>query len=114
MSSISVEPCTFALFGALGDLALRKLFPALYQLDRAGLLHERTRLLALAREPGSASEHLASIEAHLHEFVAAEALDNDVLRRFLGRLGYLHMDFLDATAYPALVEQVLPETPLIA
>jgi glucose-6-phosphate 1-dehydrogenase len=34
MPSISVEPCTFALFGALGDLALRKLFPALYQLDR--------------------------------------------------------------------------------
>ena len=38
MPSITVEPCTFALFGALGDLALRKLFPALYQLDRAGLL----------------------------------------------------------------------------
>ena len=32
MPSITVEPCTFALFGALGDLALRKLFPALYQL----------------------------------------------------------------------------------
>ena len=30
MAAISVEPCTFALFGALGDLALRKLFPALY------------------------------------------------------------------------------------
>ena len=54
MSSITVEPCTFALFGALGDLALRKLFPALYQLDRAGLLHDDTRILALAREPGDA------------------------------------------------------------
>ena len=44
MPSITVEPCTFALFGALGDLALRKLFPALYQLDRANLLHPDTRL----------------------------------------------------------------------
>ena len=44
MASISVEPCTFALFGALGDLALRKLFPALYQLDRADLLHADTRV----------------------------------------------------------------------
>ena len=50
MAAISVEPCTFALFGALGDLALRKLFPALYQLDRANLLHPETRLLALARD----------------------------------------------------------------
>jgi len=29
MPSITVEPCTFALFVALGDLALRKLLPAL-------------------------------------------------------------------------------------
>ncbi|MET1069945.1 MAG: glucose-6-phosphate dehydrogenase, partial [Pseudomonas prosekii] len=50
MPSITVEPCTFALFGALGDLALRKLFPALYQLDGAGLLHEDSRIIALARE----------------------------------------------------------------
>ena len=39
-----------ALFGALGDLSRRKLFPALYQLDREGLLHDDTRLLGLARQ----------------------------------------------------------------
>ena len=44
MTPLSVEPCTLALFGALGDLALRKLFPALYQLDRAGLLPADTRI----------------------------------------------------------------------
>ena len=51
MPSITVEPCTFALFGALGDLALRKLFPALYQLDRADLLHGHAhgRVLFLAQ-----------------------------------------------------------------
>ena len=48
MAAIKLESCTFALFGALGDLALRKLFPALYQLDRAGLLHDDSRILALA------------------------------------------------------------------
>lgn len=47
MPGITVEPTTFSLFGALGDLALRKLFPALYQLDRAGLLHGDTRILSL-------------------------------------------------------------------
>ena len=69
MSSITVEPCTFALFGALGDLALRKLFPALYQLDRAGLLHDNTRILALAREPGDALTHLAHIDSQLRQYV---------------------------------------------
>ncbi len=49
MPAITVEATTFALFGSLGDLALRKLFPALYQLDRAGLLNDDTRILALSR-----------------------------------------------------------------
>ena len=72
MSSITVEPCTFALFGALGDLALRKLFPALYQLDRAGLLHADTRIFALAREPGDALTHLAHIDSQLRQYVGAK------------------------------------------
>lgn len=76
MAAISVEPCTFALFGALGDLALRKLFPALYQLDRANLLHPDTRLLALAREVGSAQEHLDSIEAHLRFYTCPRQISS--------------------------------------
>jgi len=39
-----------ALFGALGDLAMRKLFPALYHLDREGLMPESTRIMGLARQ----------------------------------------------------------------
>lgn len=94
MAAISVEPCTFALFGALGDLALRKLFPALYQLDRANLLHPDTRLLALAREAGSAQEHLNSIEAHLRRHVPEADIEPAALGRFLARLSYQHLDFL--------------------
>ena len=114
MAVISVEPCTFALFGALGDLALRKLFPALYQLDRAGLLHADTRLLALGREAGSAEAHLASIQAHLRQHVPTADVDDLALERFLGRLSYLHVDFLEVEGYQALAEQVAGELPLIA
>ena len=114
MAAISVEPCTFALFGALGDLALRKLFPALYQLDRAGLLHADTRLLALGREAGSAEAHLASIQVHLRQHVPATDLDDPALERFLGRLSYLHVDFLEVEGYQALAGEVAGELPLIA
>ena len=34
------------IFGARGDLAKRKLLPALYQLDKAGLLPDSTRVAA--------------------------------------------------------------------
>jgi glucose-6-phosphate 1-dehydrogenase len=114
MPSITVDSCTFALFGALGDLALRKLFPALYQLDRAGLLHADTRILALAREGGDAASHLQSIERHLRRYVPAAEVDEAVLQRFQARLSYLSMDFLQADDYGALVELVGDAQSMIA
>ncbi|NBA94664.1 glucose-6-phosphate dehydrogenase [Pseudomonas sp. R5(2019)] len=114
MPSITVEPCTFALFGALGDLALRKLFPALYQLDRADLLHADTRILALAREPGEIDQHLATIEQQLRGYVSAAQLEEASLQRFLARLTYLRVDFLQADDYCALAETVGASQSLIA
>lgn len=114
MPSMTAEPCTFALFGALGDLALRKLFPALYQLDRAQLLHDNTRILALAREPGDEAQHLAEIEAGLRKFVTEAQLEAEPLQRFLARLSYVHVDFLNADDYVGLAEKVGDSEQLIA
>ncbi|SFY21300.1 Glucose-6-phosphate dehydrogenase, NAD binding domain, partial [Azotobacter vinelandii] len=108
----TVEPCTFALFGALGDLALRKLFPALYQLDRAGLLCPDTRLLALALDAGEGTRD--TIAEHLRRHVPVAELDEDVLQRFLGRLDYLSMDFLQPGDYAALADRVGAAERLIA
>ncbi|WP_439888799.1 glucose-6-phosphate dehydrogenase [Pseudomonas sp. MBLB4123] len=114
MPSITVDSCSIALFGALGDLALRKLFPALYQLDRAGLLHADTRILALARESGDAEQHLGNIEEHLRRHVPAGELDAAVLQRFQARLSYLSMDFREADDYAVLAERVGDAPSLIA
>ena len=38
------------VFGARGDLSKRKLFPALYQLDKSGLLSDSVRIAGVARE----------------------------------------------------------------
>lgn len=114
MPDVRVLPCTLALFGALGDLALRKLFPALYQLDRENLLHRDTRVLALARDEGAAAEHLATLEQRLRLAVPAKEWDDVVWQRFRERLDYLSMDFLDPQAYVGLREAVDDELPLVA
>jgi glucose-6-phosphate 1-dehydrogenase len=114
MLSITVEPCTFALFGALGDLAVRKLFPALYQLDRAGLLHAETRILALAREAGTPEEHLAYIDKNLRRFVPEAQLEREHVERFQARLSYLHVDFLKGEDYVGLAEVVGDAQTMIA
>lgn len=114
MPGITVEPITFSLFGASGDLALRKLFPALYQLDRAGLLHADTQILALSREAGEAAAYKARIEQALRTRVAVGELDEQALDRFSARLLYLTMDFRRAEDYAALRDAVPAGLPLIA
>ena len=44
-----VAPCDFVVFGGTGDLAVRKLLPALYLRDRDGQLAAETRIIAASR-----------------------------------------------------------------
>ena len=64
----SPPPCVFVLFGATGDLAARKVAPALYNLAHDGLLGENFAVLGVARRPRSdeqfRQEMLAAVEAH--------------------------------------------------
>src|ERR1700736_5649584 len=45
------EPCVVVIFGASGDLTKRKLLPALYHLEQAGLLPEDFAVVGVARRP---------------------------------------------------------------
>ncbi len=56
MALASPPPQTLVVFGASGDLARRKLFPALYDLAFEGLLPERYAIV------GTGGSHLAEAE----------------------------------------------------
>jgi len=86
------------LFGALGDLSRRKLLPALYQLDQAGLLNVDSRILGVARNEHTIEEFIAFVVENLTEFVK-EGVDKDVLARFTARLVYQQLDFKDTASY---------------
>src|SRR5687767_15293580 len=45
-------PCTFVVFGGTGDLARRKILPALSRLRLEGLIGDDTTVLAVARDTG--------------------------------------------------------------
>lgn len=91
-----------ALFGALGDLALRKLYPALYHLDRDGLLAVDTRVLGLARQDLDVEAFRKRVREALKKYVKATALDNDCLQRFIERLDYRVLDFATVEGYDAI------------
>jgi glucose-6-phosphate 1-dehydrogenase len=91
-----MQACDFTIFGVLGDLARRKLIPSLYQLDKAGLLHDDTRIIGVARHELSPDEFVAKMRDSLETFVS-DPLKPDVVDRLLGRLHYvlINLDTVD-------------------
>jgi glucose-6-phosphate 1-dehydrogenase len=83
-----MQACDFTIFGVLGDLSRRKLIPSLYQLDKAGLLHDDTRIIGVARHELSQEELVAKMRDSLETFVQ-NPLQSDVVDRLLARLHYV-------------------------
>ena len=109
-TATAVDPCDFVIFGGTGDLAVRKLLPALYLRDRDGQLTADTRIIAVARagldEPG----YRDKIRAELGRFVAAELLDPDTVDRFVARLRFVSIDLTEPADYVAVTDILAPST----
>lgn len=60
--SSDIFPAAFVVFGITGDLASRKLLPALYQLFKTDLLHEHTTIIGTSRRNVSVDELLETVE----------------------------------------------------
>jgi glucose-6-phosphate 1-dehydrogenase len=98
------EPCVFVLFGASGDLARRKLLPALFQLFQQGRLPEGFALVgaSLARLDREAFQ--ASVRESLEH--AGGAVDPVAWRLFARRLEHVTMDLSRAEDYERLGERL--------
>ncbi|RUO62230.1 glucose-6-phosphate dehydrogenase [Pseudidiomarina insulisalsae] len=102
----SAACCDLILFGSCGDLARRKLLPALYQLEKAGLLHSDTRIIGVARESLSLAEYRAKVGEDLRQLLTRETLDESVWQRFEKKLSYCEIELSDLDQYEALTEWV--------
>jgi len=91
------------IFGALGDLSRRKLLPALYQLDCAGLIHHDSRIIGAARQDSNDSDFATIVKENLQNFIS-EALDEVKLEKFLARLVYQTLDFKATDSYVNLAD----------
>ncbi len=89
---VPVDPFDLVVFGATGDLARRKLIPALYHRMADGQMPDGARIIGTARSEMDAEGFRALASEALDTFVPAENLDADIRRRFLGCLDYLKLD----------------------
>jgi glucose-6-phosphate 1-dehydrogenase len=96
------------VYGATGDLAARKLFPALFALHRGGQLDDWS-LIGFARRPWTDDDFRAAVDQSLD----ADGAEKAGRAEFLGRCRYLAADFGDPAGYARLAAAVAPERELI-
>ena len=98
--------CAFVIFGAAGDLARRKLLPALFHLWSGGHLNEETALVGAARRDWNDDRFRDEVAAALREFVGSGAPQGAAWERFARRLFYVGLDFSDTDGYAALQQRL--------
>jgi len=103
---IPVDPFDFIIFGGTGDLAERKLLPALYYRQRGGQFSEPTRIIGASRSKLSDDEFRAFAEKAITEHVKAEDLDHEEVRTFLERLSYVSVDAMSGEGFSELKEEL--------
>ena len=98
-------PCILVIYGASGDLASRKLMPAVYALALRQLLPERFAILGVARSEGSDESFRADMMEAVRRF-GRDGLDPDVWARMAPGLFYVAADFGDPATGPRVAERL--------
>ncbi|MEQ8179249.1 MAG: glucose-6-phosphate dehydrogenase [Amphiplicatus sp.] len=93
---VPVDPFDCVVFGATGDLSLRKLMPSLYHRWNDGQIPEKSRIIGAARQSLSTAEFRTMIRAKYEEFFPGEKIDAAKWTSFLERISYCELDVADA------------------
>ena len=92
---IPVEPFDLVIVGGTGDLAMRKLLPAMYHRVRDGQVSEDSRIIAVGRGAQANDEYRREALDSVRRALADEDCDEAVLDGFAARLHYVEADALD-------------------
>ena len=90
------------LFGGTGDLAWRKLMPALFQAFRHGSLPEGGRIIGVGRDDLSDEQYRAQIQARFDKVDLAKRPSAEEFSRFAAMLEFVRMDLSKPDDYTTL------------
>ncbi len=98
---LKVPPFDLAVFGGTGDLAYRKLYPALYRRYLDGQLTEPTKIVGVSRKSLDNADFQAAVASALKKFASGAASD-DTIKSFLEMIAFVALDFGSDTGWEAL------------
>jgi len=105
-SALEPESAAIVVFGATGDLSRRKIFPALYNLERTGILPAETRIIGFARRDLSLEAFLGQMREACAQFSHSKPLDSSAWEALARRVSYQRGSFDVEEDYRALARSL--------
>jgi glucose-6-phosphate 1-dehydrogenase len=101
-----VPGCAVVIFGVTGDLAKRKLVPALYNLMVDGTLPARFTVIGVSRSGGTSEAMREELRQTTLRFGRRKAIDDDIWKRFSASIDFVHGPPGDPATHVALREKL--------
>lgn len=101
---VPVDEFDLVIFGGTGDLALRKLLPALYHRSRDQQFIGGSRIIAIGRGELTVEAYIKQVETSLYNNLGGDDFDESHWAEFRNRLYYLQADATDYDSWSDLVE----------
>jgi glucose-6-phosphate 1-dehydrogenase len=101
---LPVDEFDLIIFGGTGDLAMRKLLPALYHRNRDGQFTGNSRIFASGRSELSRDEYLGQVEESLRKNFRSDEFDADEWQLFSNRIQYIQADAMEHDKWQQLCD----------
>ena len=105
LERMPVHPTTLVIFGGTGDLAHRKLLPAIYNLAHEGALPERFNLIAVSRSDMPSEEYRKLARESIEQY-SRRPPDEQVLDKLLEQVRYVPGTFDDDSVFEGLKKEL--------
>src|SRR2546421_10710255 len=99
------QPCSVVIFGATGDLTMRKLLPALYNLAADGELPPAVAVIGFARREKSDDEFRREMEEAVRKF-SRQTVRDEIWKTFSQSIFYHQSDFSDEAGFKSLAQRL--------
>lgn len=90
------------IFGATGDLAYRKLIPALFELNGQNMIPDKFHILGIGRKDNNDDEFRSEMAEGIEKFSEIINPDKSSVGKFISKLSYYRINMDSPDDYPDL------------
>jgi len=106
LDDLSIDPTVIYIFGASGDLAQRKIIPAIYDLFLKDLMPKPFFIIGLARTPLTDDDFRQQLRRGVGQFSQQSKVDDEIWNKFASNIKYIGTEYNDSNIYRSLFADI--------